>query len=119
MVNTFTLEDIEIQLRTLYDQKSRLYKSQKLIDEQLELLENQKDKLLRDKIPYTDGQIENIRQKINAEYVFFDSDSKDKEYEDDGFIGVTRKGVRFTKKGRESGIPAFIRKIENAFQEII
>ena len=119
MENTFSLENVEVQLRHLYDQKSRLYKSQNLIDEQIELLTTQKDKLIRDKIPYTDGQLESIRQRVNANYIFFDSDSKDREYEDDGFIGVTRHGVRFTKEGRVNKIATFAAKIEKAFEEII
>ena len=90
--------------------------------EEIETKEQEKkEKEIRAKVPFTDEQLQDVADSLSSKdvYFYFDEDSEDQEYEDDGFIHVTRYGIRFAKEGSESQLQSFARNVEKQMKKLV
>jgi hypothetical protein len=80
----------------------------------------QKEKEIRAKVPFTDAELDAVANSLSKKevFIYFDDDSEDHECEDDGYIHVTRMGVRFCREGKESELPSFARNVEKKLQKL-
>lgn len=107
----------EISKRTT-DLRSQLHP----LEERQSILFNEREKLIRALVPFTDEQIDSVIDNLRTKkeiMVFFDGDNSDSECEDDGSIHVTRNGVRFCRDGKESELNGFISDVERAWSKFM
>jgi hypothetical protein len=101
------IQGLQIKLDELEEEETKEYEEEK--------------KKRRNKIPFTDEQLNEVADRLSSKEVsiFFDEEIEDEEVEDDGFIHVRRHGVRFVKEGYESQLPSFAKNVEKKMEKLI
>lgn len=103
--------------------RSRIYELQKQLEpvkKELETLSDKKEEVHKQDVlknaGLTEDQVEKIAGKLSRGKeigVFYNNKiGENSECEDDGFIHVTRNGIRFCKEGHESQLSGFARNVE-------
>ena len=99
---------LKSQLEPLQKERSKMWEEEKRLKKQAILKDAS---LTEDKV----DEIANGLSRTKEVDVFFNNEvGENSECEDDGFIHVTRKGIRFCKEGHESQLQSFARNVEKA-----